>query len=92
MSDFDDELAAKQEKASRYASEPERLTIGRLSVTFRSQHGIRHVELAGDIWSCSCEFFAKHRICSHTLAVHSILKNSHINISGVGHADDPGGD
>jgi hypothetical protein len=91
MSELDDALAAKREKASRYASDPERLAILSLSATFRSQHGLRRVELDSGIWSCSCEFFAAHGICSHTLAAHAILQNPGIIISDVSHTADSGG-
>lgn len=66
-------VAAKRVKAHRYSAEPWRFEVSAMSVSLRSDHGERTVSLVDGTWSCSCEFFSNHKICSHTIALHDML-------------------
>jgi hypothetical protein len=66
-------VAAKRVKAQRYSAEPWRFEVSAVSVTLRSDHGERTVSFVDNEWSCSCEFFSAHKVCSHTIALHDML-------------------
>ena len=70
----DEALQAKQAKAEKYASEPERVTPLSLEFEMESTHGNRLITYDDGKWSCSCDFFLKHETCSHVMAVGRILK------------------
>jgi hypothetical protein len=66
------DLINKIEKAKRYAQEPERFTIEKLSARFRGS-GDHLISLEGDSWSCDCNFFHSWHTCSHVMAVQRLL-------------------
>lgn len=66
-------LIGKIQKAKRYAQEPERLTFNEISVTFRGDNDTHTVSFHEQHWHCSCDFFAEHRLCVHTMALEKIL-------------------
>ena len=70
----DEALQAKQAKAEKYASEPERVVPLSLEFAMKSTHGNRLITYDDDTWSCSCDFFQAHETCSHVMAVGRILK------------------
>ena len=69
-------LAGKRRKAERYAAEPGRFQVDSLTVTMHSEHGNRLITFEAGNWSCTCDFFADHRTCSHIMAFEMILSNS----------------
>lgn len=69
----DEQVAGKRALASRYITEPWRFKVSTISVTMSSDHGSRDISLVDGTWSCSCEFFSTHQICSHTIALHDML-------------------
>ena len=66
-------LARKRRKAERYATERDRFCVDSLSATVRSEHGNRIVGFDKGEWSCTCDFFAEYRTCSHIMALEIIL-------------------
>ena len=70
----DQTLHRKQEKAARYASEPERFHIRAIAIQVKSDHGTRTVTLDGKRISCDCIFFEQNDTCSHIIATQTILK------------------
>ena len=66
-------MIGKVEKAMRYAHEPDRVKIGRLTATFTGDNGSHSVSLDADQWHCDCHLFESAGGCSHTLAMQKIL-------------------
>ena len=66
-------VIGKIEKAKRYAQERERIRFASLSVRFHGENGDHNVELSGDHWHCTCDFFAGYGACAHTMALERIL-------------------
>jgi SWIM zinc finger len=68
-------LIGKIEKAKRYAQETDRITFRELSVRFRGENSDYDVSLKDGKWRCTCSFFSKWGLCSHTMAMEKILVN-----------------
>ena len=66
-------LIGKIEKAHRYAQEPERITFSEFTVSFRGEHSTYSTSYKGGHWHCSCSFFPRRGLCSHTMALQKIL-------------------
>ena len=66
-------MIGKVEKAMRYAHEPDRVKIARLTASFSGDNETHTVSLDADIWSCDCHLFESAGGCSHTLAVQKML-------------------
>ena len=66
-------LIGKIEKAKRYAQERERITFSDFTVSFRGEHNTYTISYKEGQWHCSCNFFSKWGLCSHTLALQRIL-------------------
>jgi hypothetical protein len=66
-------LIGKIEKAKRYAQEPERIRFNELSVSFRGENNNYITGYKDGKWHCSCDFFSRWGLCSHTMAVERIL-------------------
>jgi len=66
-------LIGKIEKAKRYAEERDRVTFSDLTVNFRGEHGDYTLAYKDGKWRCSCHFFSKWGLCSHTMALQRIL-------------------
>ncbi len=71
---MDASMINKIQKASAYASEPERATFSSLSLRFQGNNGAYVVELDGDVWSCTCPGFKKYAICPHIMALETVFK------------------
>ncbi len=67
-------LIGKIEKAKRYSEEKERVKVSQFKAEFRGEHGSYEISYDGDKWSCTCQFFAGHGLCSHTMALQRILE------------------
>jgi hypothetical protein len=66
-------LIGKVEKANRYARELDRITIDRLSLTFRGDNDTHHVDLDAGQWRCTCHYFDSWGSCVHLLALQKVL-------------------
>jgi hypothetical protein len=66
-------VIGKIEKANRYAHETDRITIDRLSLTFRGDNDTHRVSLESDHWKCNCHYFESWDSCAHILAIQKIL-------------------
>ena len=66
-------LISKIEKANRYAQERNRITFSDLTVSFRGEHSTYKLSYKEGKWHCSCSFFPKWGLCSHTMALQKIL-------------------
>ncbi len=66
-------MIGKVEKAMRYAHEPDRVKIERLTASFSGDNGTHTVSLDADVWHCDCHLFESAGGCSHTLAVQKML-------------------
>ena len=66
-------LIGKVEKANRYARELDRITIERLSLTFRGDNDTHHGSLDAGSWHCTCHHFERSGSCVHLLALQKIL-------------------
>ena len=70
---MDSGMIGKIQKAKRYAQEKERVRFDRFEVTFRGDHNVHHVSYEDGEWRCTCNFFARRGVCSHTMALERIL-------------------
>ena len=66
-------MIGKVEKAMRYAHEPDRVKIGRLSATFSGDNTTHTISLDADQWQCDCHLFESAGGCTHTLAIQKML-------------------
>jgi nucleoside-triphosphatase len=66
-------LIKKIIKAKKYASEPERFTIGNGKAAINTDHGVRHIISEEGKLICDCGFFQENRICSHVIALEEFL-------------------
>jgi hypothetical protein len=67
-------VIGKIEKSKRYAQERNRIRFSSLSVSFHGENGDHQVELSGESWRCTCDFFAGYGACAHTMALERILE------------------
>ena len=68
-------LIGKIEKAKRYAQEKDRVTLKELTVKFRGENSDYDINFRDGKWRCTCSFFSKWGLCSHTMAMEKILEN-----------------
>lgn len=68
-------LIGKIEKAKRYAMEPDRVTFLELAVKFHGENSDYNTSYKDGKWNCTCSFFSKWGLCSHTMAMEKILAN-----------------
>lgn len=66
-------LISKIEKAKRYAAEPDRVQLQSLDVFFRGDNGTHKIRLSKDEWSCECDHFVVHGLCSHVMALQRLF-------------------
>jgi hypothetical protein len=66
-------LIGKVEKANRYARELDRISIDRLSLTFRGDNDVHHVSLDAGQWHCTCHYFESWNSCVHLLSLQKIM-------------------
>ena len=71
---MDSGMIGKILKAKQYAEERERIVFNRFSVLFYGDHNEHEVTYKDGHWDCSCDFFASHGVCSHTMALERILE------------------
>ena len=70
---MDSGMIGKIEKAKRYAQERERIKFTEFKVTFRGEHDTYTVSFHEGHWHCSCYFFTRRGVCSHTMALEKVL-------------------
>lgn len=69
------QLLGKIEKAANYVNEPNRfIKKGGKVLILNSEHDTRTLTRKDNQWSCSCNFFQKHNICSHSIATEEFTK------------------
>jgi len=68
-------LIGKIEKAKRYAQEKDRVTFSALEVKFRGENSDYLTGFKDGKWHCTCSFFSKWGMCSHTMAMEKILED-----------------
>ena len=66
-------LIGKIEKANRYARELDRITIDRISLTFRGDNDTHHVGLDAGQWRCTCHYFESWGSCVHLLTLQKVF-------------------
>jgi len=66
-------IVGKIEKAKRYAQEPDRITFSDFTVKFRGEHDTYNVSYRDRKWHCSCFFFSRWQVCSHTMTLQRVL-------------------
>jgi len=66
-------LIGKIEKANRYAEERTRIKFSDLTVTFAGDNNTHTTSYSDGQWHCSCSFFPKWGLCSHTMALQKVL-------------------
>lgn len=71
--DMQSSIIGKIEKAKRYAQEPDRVTFSDFRARFRGEHNTYDLSYRDGKWHCSCFFFSRWQLCSHTMALQRIL-------------------
>jgi hypothetical protein len=66
-------MISKIQKAKRYAQERDRITFEEFRVRFRGEHDTYTLAFKEGKWTCQCNFFLSHGVCSHTMALERIL-------------------
>ncbi len=66
-------LIGKVEKANRYARELDRISVDRLSLTFRGDNDTHHVALDAGQWRCTCHYFESWGSCVHLLTLQKVM-------------------
>ncbi|MEO8207909.1 MAG: hypothetical protein ABI598_02645 [Chloroflexota bacterium] len=66
-------LIGKVEKANRYARELDRISLDRLSLTFRGDNDTHQVSLESGQWHCTCHYFESWGACVHLLALQKVF-------------------
>ena len=78
----DEAVLRKKAKALRYTAQQDRYQVSAISARMTSEHGTRDVSFRDGKWSCTCDFFETHRLCSHTLALEMILRDqAHLRLA-----------
>jgi hypothetical protein len=66
-------LISKVDKASRYAHEPDRFHLERLTVKVDGDNDSHQVSLDEEAWLCTCHLFGSIGGCAHVLAVQKMF-------------------
>ncbi|HUN24603.1 MAG TPA: SWIM zinc finger family protein [Anaerolineales bacterium] len=66
-------MIGKIEKAKRYAQEHERFRFQTFSVKFHGDNNDHNVSYDDGKWTCDCEYFDHHEVCSHSMALEQLL-------------------
>ena len=70
---MNDGMIRKIQKAKEYAQDRDRFRFHRFTLTFKGDHHDHVVSYDGGTWSCDCEYFMKHKVCSHSMALERLL-------------------
>jgi hypothetical protein len=71
---MDSGMIGKIEKAKQYAQERERFHFEALTVSIEGANNPHRISLTDGKWSCDCDFFHGHGLCTHTMALEELLK------------------
>jgi len=71
---YDTGMIGKIQKAKQYSQELDRISFNSFEVTFRGDHDTYTVSYDDGQWSCQCNFFASHGVCSHTMTMEHVLR------------------
>jgi hypothetical protein len=72
---MDSGMIGKIQKAKRYAEERDRIHFNSFTVTFDGTNNPHTVKYEEGHWTCDCDFFHTRGLCSHTMALETILAN-----------------
>jgi len=67
-------LIGKIDKAKKYAEERHRMHVSALNVLFDGENDTHSVNLDGDAWKCTCDFFHGWGACAHTMALERVFE------------------
>ncbi|MBW6466438.1 MAG: SWIM zinc finger family protein [Brevefilum sp.] len=70
---MDSGMIGKIEKAKRYAEERDRIVFKQFNVIFTGNHSDHTVTYDEGHWHCTCDFFQSRGLCSHTMALETVL-------------------
>lgn len=70
---MDSGMIGKIQKARQYAEEPERVTFESFTVSFAGNHDRYIITYDKGQWSCQCNYFQGHSVCSHTMTMERLL-------------------
>jgi hypothetical protein len=71
---MDSSVIGKIDKAKRYASERDRISIRSLTAHFRGENSEHDLEFVDSEWKCNCNYFVGHGNCAHTMAMERVLE------------------
>ena len=71
---MDSGMIGKVEKAHRYARERDRLLFTQIAVSVAGDNGTHELRLDRTRWECSCDFFAHHLACAHSMTLELVLE------------------
>ncbi len=72
---MDSGMIGKIEKAKRYAQERKRFHFETFTVSIDGENNIHRVHFEDNQWTCDCDFFRTHAVCTHTMALEEVLKD-----------------
>ncbi|MGH2544655.1 MAG: hypothetical protein ACRDIB_17825 [Ardenticatenaceae bacterium] len=70
---IDSGMINKIQKAKEYAAEPHRIQFRSFAVQFDGMNGGHKVRYDNGDWTCDCNYFRGHGVCSHTMAMERVL-------------------
>jgi len=70
---MDSGMIGKILKAKQYAEERDRIQFTQFSVIFDGENNDHQVLYQDGQWTCTCNYFLSHNVCSHTMALERIL-------------------
>lgn len=70
---MDSGMIGKIQKARQYAEEPDRAKFRSFEVTFKGNHDSYQISYDQGKWTCGCNYFQHHGVCSHTMAMERLL-------------------
>ncbi len=71
---MDSGMIGKIEKAKRYAQERKRFHFETFTVSIDGENNSHRVHYEDSQWTCDCDFFRTHGVCTHTMALEEVLK------------------
>jgi len=71
---MDSGMIGKIEKAKRYATERNRFHFEAFTVRIDGENNAHRINFGDNKWSCDCDFFLTHGVCTHTMALEEMLK------------------
>ncbi len=72
---MDSGMIGKIEKAKRYAQERKRFHFETFTVSIDGENNSQRVHFEDHQWTCDCDFFRTHAVCTHTMALEEVLKD-----------------